>query len=143
MRERDKNWNLHHFGGLRTLGIITINDRMCVNINFLHKNTKWSRMNETLLILILFLSLNEMVIKPFLTNQKIVYMLTEARNINIYIYIYHNIASLSPSFLGITLVSSGCLFYIANIPILVPSSIRTCEDCILLYPSLLPFNVSN
>ena len=34
MRERDKNWNLHHFGGLRTLGIITINDRMCVNINF-------------------------------------------------------------------------------------------------------------
>ena len=78
MRERDKNWNLHHFGGLRTLGIITINDRMCVNINFLHKNTKWSRMNETLLILISFHSLNEMVIKLLLTNQKIVYIFAEA-----------------------------------------------------------------
>ena len=86
MRERDKNWNLHHFGGLRTLGIITINDRMCVNINFLHKNTKWSRMNETLLILSLFLSLNEMVIKPLLTNQKIVYMFTEAGKIRFNVY---------------------------------------------------------
>ena len=73
MRERDKNWNLHHFGGLRTLGIITINDRMCVNINFLHKNTKWSRMNETLLILISFHSLNEMIIKLLLTNQNSLY----------------------------------------------------------------------
>ena len=73
MRERDKNWNLHHFGGLRTLGIITINDRMCVNINFLHKNTKWSRMNETLLIVISLHSLNGMVIKLLLTNQNSLY----------------------------------------------------------------------
>jgi len=78
MRERDKNWNLHHFGGLRTLGIITINDRMCVNINFLHENTKWSRMNETLLIVISFHSLREMSIKLLLANQKTVYIFRDS-----------------------------------------------------------------